>query len=68
MNSQKWIEILDGNVVVISTTELSKKQFAQYMEMCEAFGAEFAKILGFNPADDNETDAIIILRYVMDPF
>lgn len=29
---------------------------------------EAAKNLGFNPADDNEADAIHILRYVMEPF
>lgn len=27
-----------------------------------------AKKVGFNPADDNEADAIHILRYVMEPF
>lgn len=29
---------------------------------------EAAKLAGFNPVDDNEADAIHILRYVMEPF
>lgn len=29
---------------------------------------EAAKRAGFNPADDNEADAIHLLRYVMEPF
>ncbi len=45
----KWIEMPDGQVVVISTTELSKKQFAQYTEMCEAMGAELGVMFSANP-------------------
>ena len=45
----KWIEMPDGNVAVISTTELGKKQFAQYTEMCEAMGAELGVMFSANP-------------------
>lgn len=47
--SSKWIEMPDGLVVVISTAELSKKQFAQYTEMCEAFGASLGVMFSANP-------------------
>ncbi|SFE11083.1 recombination protein NinB [Nitrosomonas sp. Nm166] len=45
----KWIEMPDGTTVVISTTQLSKKQFASYTEMCEAFGASLGVIFSANP-------------------
>lgn len=45
----KWKETPDGTAVVISTTELSKKQFAQYTEMCEAFGASLGVMFSANP-------------------
>lgn len=35
----KWIELPDGTLTVISTTELEKACFAIYTTMCEAFGA-----------------------------
>ena len=45
----KWTEMPDGNLVVMSTTELSKKQFAEYTEMCEAFGASVGVMFSANP-------------------
>jgi hypothetical protein len=35
----KWIEAPDGSVTVISTTQLSKRCFAEYTQIVEAFGA-----------------------------
>jgi len=35
----KWVELPDGTLAVISTTELEKGFFAKYTTMCEAFGA-----------------------------
>lgn len=35
----KFVDSPDGHAVIISTTQLSKKQFAEYTEMVEAFGA-----------------------------
>lgn len=45
----KWIESPDGQAIVISTTELSKKQFAEYTEMCEAFGAGLGVMFSARP-------------------
>jgi len=45
----KWIESPDGHAVVISTTQLSKKQFAEYTEMCEAMGAGMGVMFSARP-------------------
>ena len=45
----KWIESPDGHAVVISTTQLSKKQFAEYTEMCEALGASMGVMFSARP-------------------
>jgi len=36
----KWIELPDGELTVISTTQLEKKCFADYTTAVEAFGAD----------------------------
>jgi len=36
----KWIEGIDGELQVISTKLLEKKCFADYITLCEVFGAE----------------------------
>lgn len=35
----KWIELPDGSLTVVSTTQLERKCFATYVTMVEAFGA-----------------------------
>lgn len=35
----KWVELPDGSLTVISTTQLSKASFAEYTTIVEAFGA-----------------------------
>lgn len=35
----KWIELPDGSLTVVSTTQLERKCFATYTTMVEAFGA-----------------------------
>lgn len=47
----KWIESPDGQAVVISTTQLSKKQFSEYTEMCEAVGADLGVMFSANPRE-----------------
>ena len=45
----KWIELPDGTLTVISTTELEKKCFAAYTTMCEAFGASLGVEFSSDP-------------------
>ena len=47
----KWLESPDGQAIVVSTTELSKKQFAEYTEICEVFGANLGVIFSANRRD-----------------
>lgn len=47
----KFIESPDGKAVIISTTQLSKKQFAEYTEMVEAFGASMGVMFSANPRE-----------------
>ena len=47
----KFIESPDGNPVIISTTQLSKKQFAEYTEMVEALGADMGVMFSANPRE-----------------
>ena len=47
----KWIECPDGNVTPISTTQLEKGCFANYTEMCMAFGAALGVQYSANPRD-----------------
>lgn len=45
----KWIESPDGSMVVISTTQLERKCFAEYTTACEAFGASLGAIFSEDP-------------------
>lgn len=45
----KFIDSPDGNAVIISTTQLSKKQFAEYTEMVESMGASMGVMFSANP-------------------
>lgn len=47
----KYIDSPDGNAVIISTTQLTKKQFAEYTEMVEAFGASLGVMFSANPRE-----------------
>lgn len=47
----KFIESPDGKAVIISTTHLSKKQFAEYTELVEAFGASMGVMFSANPRE-----------------
>ena len=45
----KYMDSPDGNAVIISTTQLSKKQFAEYTEAVEAFGCSLGVMFSANP-------------------
>lgn len=45
----KWIEMPRGLPVVISTTQLEKKCFAEYTNLVEAFGASLGVVYSANP-------------------
>ena len=45
----KWVESPTGKAVVISTTMLDKKCFADYTEACEAFGASMGVLFSTRP-------------------
>ncbi len=45
----KWVELPDGSLTVISTTELEKVCFAQYTTMVEAFGASLGVEFSADP-------------------
>lgn len=45
----KWIELPDGTLTVISTTELSRKTFADYTTMLEAFGVSLGVEFSADP-------------------
>lgn len=48
---QKWIEMPDGVLTVISTTQLEKACFAEYTTMCEAFFANLGVRFSANPRE-----------------
>jgi hypothetical protein len=45
----KWVESPDGSSVVVSTTLLEKKFFADYITAVEAFGASLGVMFSANP-------------------
>ena len=45
----KYMDSPDGNEVIISTTQLSKKQFAEYTEAVEALGCSLGVMFSANP-------------------
>lgn len=45
----KWIDMPKGLPVVISTTQLDKKSFAEYTTAVEAFGASLGVLFSANP-------------------
>lgn len=47
----KWIELPHGGTTIISTTQLEKKCFADYMTAIEAFGASLGVRFSANPRD-----------------
>ena len=47
----KWTELPDGTLTVISTTQLEKVCFANYVTMIEAFGANLGVRFSANPRD-----------------
>lgn len=47
----KWIEVPCGEPAIVSTTELEKKCFADYVTAVEAFGASLGVRFSANPRD-----------------
>lgn len=47
----KWEEVPDGDAVVISTTKLERKCFAEYTTIVEAFGASLGVQFSVNPRE-----------------
>jgi len=47
----KWIEMPDGTLTVISTTQLERKCFAEYTTIVEAFGAGLGVSYSANPRE-----------------
>lgn len=47
----KWIELPRGGVTIVSTTDLEKKCFADYVTAIEAFGASLGVRFSANPRD-----------------
>jgi hypothetical protein len=47
----KFMDSPDGNQIIISTTQLSKKQFSEYTEMVEALGASLGVMFSANPRE-----------------
>ena len=45
----KWEEVPDGDAVVISTTKLERRCFAEYPTAVEAFGASLGVQFSANP-------------------
>lgn len=45
----KWLETPDGDLTVISTTQLERKCFAEYTTAVEAFGASLGVMFSANP-------------------
>lgn len=48
----KYLPSPGGERVIISTTKFSKKQFAEYTEMIEAFGAGLGVMFSVNPREN----------------
>lgn len=47
----KWIELPDGSTTIVSTTQLERKCFAEYVTTCEAFFANLGVQFKPNPRD-----------------
>jgi len=47
----KWIEMPDGTLTVISTTQLERRCFAEYTTIVEAFGAGLGVAFSVNPRE-----------------
>ena len=47
----KWVEVPSGNPIVISTTQLERKCFAEYTTIVEAFGASLGVQFSVNPRE-----------------
>jgi hypothetical protein len=47
----KWIELPDGELTVISTTQLERRCFAEYTTIVEAFGAGLGVVYSVNPRE-----------------
>ena len=45
----KWIEVPSGDPIVISTTQLERRCFAEYTTAVEAFGASLGVMFSENP-------------------
>lgn len=45
----KWVELPDGTLTVISTTQLERKCFSEYTTIVEVFGAELGCQYSENP-------------------
>lgn len=45
----KWIELPDGSTTIVSTTQLERKCFAEYVTTCEAFFANLGVQFRVNP-------------------
>jgi len=45
----KWIELPDGSTTIVSTTQLERKCFAEYVTTCEAFFANLGVQFRANP-------------------
>ena len=47
----KWIELPDGTLTVISTTQLERRCFAEYTTIVESFGAGLGVAFSVNPRE-----------------
>jgi hypothetical protein len=47
----KWIEVPRGEPAIVSTTDLEKKCFSEYVQAVEAFGASLGVKFSANPRD-----------------
>lgn len=45
----KWIELPDGSTTIVSTTQLERKCFAEYVTTCEAFFSNLGVQFRANP-------------------
>jgi hypothetical protein len=50
----KWIELPDGSTTIVSTTQLERKCFAEYVTTCEAFFANLGVTFRANPNERNQ--------------
>lgn len=47
----KWVEVPSGDPIVISTTALERRCFAEYTTAVEAFGAQMGVMFSANPRE-----------------